>query len=191
VLAQACDLDPSKLPPLPLIGAHAGAPAGPEADAADDAAAAANLQLDSSDSTSAQQQQQQRVVHDEVRSEFTPAPDPLQELLAGQVRCVEYSGGRVFVDAPRCSAGSGRVYLPGSFNPLHEGHKAMLAAAVQLAGPGAEGCFELTVQNADKVGCLARGGCCCCCCLDTWCGCRRLGLPAWAWLEMCFVVSCS
>jgi hypothetical protein len=43
------------------------------------------------------------------------------------------------------------VYLPGSFNPLHEGHKQMLAAAVKLAGPDYEGCFELTVQNADKV----------------------------------------
>jgi hypothetical protein len=76
------------------------------------------------------------------------APGPLQELLAGRVRCVEYSGGHVFVDAPR---GPGRVYLPGSFNPLHEGHKQMLAAAVKLAGPDYEGCFELTVKNADKV----------------------------------------
>lgn len=75
-------------------------------------------------------------------------PEPLQELLAGRVRCVEYSGGRVYVDAPR---GPGRVYLPGSFNPLHEGHRQMLAAAVRLAGPEAEGCFEITVKNADKV----------------------------------------
>jgi hypothetical protein len=79
----------------------------------------------------------------------TPADQPLQDLLAGRVRCVEFSGGNVYVNAPR---GRGRVYLPGSFNPLHEGHKQMLAAAVQLAGPDAEGCFELTVRNADKVG---------------------------------------
>ncbi len=45
--------------------------------------------------------------------------EPLQELLEGRVRSVEYSGGQVIVDAPR----RGRVYLPGSFNPLHEGHK--------------------------------------------------------------------
>jgi hypothetical protein len=77
------------------------------------------------------------------------AEDPLCALVAGSVRCVEYSGGRVFVDAPR--GGPGRVYLPGSFNPLHDGHRAMLAAAVALAGPHAEGCFELTVLNADKV----------------------------------------
>jgi hypothetical protein len=77
------------------------------------------------------------------------APEPLQALLSGAVRCVEYSGGNVYVDAPR---GRHRVYLPGSFNPLHEGHRAMLDAAVGLAGPDAEGCFELTVRNADKVG---------------------------------------
>ena len=45
--------------------------------------------------------------------------NPLVELLAGRVRSVEYSGGQVIVDAPR----RGRVYLPGSFNPLHEGHR--------------------------------------------------------------------
>ena len=45
--------------------------------------------------------------------------EPLVELLAGRVRAVEYSGGQVIVDAPR----RGRVYLPGSFNPLHEGHR--------------------------------------------------------------------
>lgn len=49
--------------------------------------------------------------------------EPLQELLDGRVRSVEYSGGQVIVDAPR----RGRVYLPGSFNPLHEGHKCALA----------------------------------------------------------------
>jgi hypothetical protein len=28
-------------------------------------------------------------------------------------------GGQIVVDAPR----PGRVYLPGSFNPLHKGHR--------------------------------------------------------------------
>ncbi len=72
----------------------------------------------------------------------------LEELLAGRIPCVEFSGGRVFVGAPR----GGRVYLPGSFNPLHEGHVRLLAAACAAAGRGAEeGCFELSVGNADKV----------------------------------------
>jgi phosphopantetheine adenylyltransferase len=31
----------------------------------------------------------------------------------------------VYVDSPR----PGRIYLPGSFNPLHDGHKEMLEAS--------------------------------------------------------------
>jgi len=54
---------------------------------------------------------------EELQVRSLPRRDPLDALLAGEVRSVEYSGGRVFVDAPR----PGRVYLPGSFNPLHEG----------------------------------------------------------------------
>lgn len=45
--------------------------------------------------------------------------EPLREMLTGKIRTVEYSGGQVVRDAPR----AGRVYLPGSFNPLHDGHK--------------------------------------------------------------------
>eukprot|EP00879_Flechtneria_rotunda_P007397 GHRR01007759.1.p1 GENE.GHRR01007759.1~~GHRR01007759.1.p1 ORF type:complete len:275 (+),score=104.69 GHRR01007759.1:1421-2245(+) len=84
---------------------------------------------------------------DELCTQSISQPEPLQELLAGRIRCVEFSGGNVYVNAPR---GPGRVYLPGSFNPLHEGHRQMLQAAVKIAGPEAEGCFELSLMNADK-----------------------------------------
>ncbi|KAF8058477.1 hypothetical protein HT031_005601 [Scenedesmus sp. PABB004] len=94
-----------------------------------------------------QEQQGGAAGGDELRLSFTPAPDPLLELLAGRARCVEFSGGTALLDAPR---GARRVYLPGSFNPLHAGHTALLDAAVRGAGPGAQGCFELTVANADK-----------------------------------------
>lgn len=144
VLAQACDLDPSQLLPLPLLR-----PPQPDApaEAAGTAPAAAEAQQTQGDGLPQQTLQQ----HDELHTQLIPTPDPLQELLAGRVRCVEFSGGRVFTDAPR---GPGRVYLPGSFNPLHQGHKDMLAAAVEIAAQdwaGAEGCFELAVVNADKV----------------------------------------
>ena len=71
----------------------------------------------------------------------------LRDMLNGRFRALEFSGsgGGVVVDAPRPA----RVYLPGSFNPLHEGHKALLAAACRLC-PGKEGAFELSVGNADK-----------------------------------------
>lgn len=41
-----------------------------------------------------------------------------------------------------------RLLLPGSFNPLHDGHKEMLRVAE--AQTGLSGAFELTVKNADK-----------------------------------------
>ncbi|KAK9815499.1 hypothetical protein WJX72_004708 [[Myrmecia] bisecta] len=73
--------------------------------------------------------------------------DPLEALLAGRVQTVEFSGGQVVVDAPR----RGRIYLAGSFNPLHEGHRGMLAAACQtLARDPADCCYELSVGNPDK-----------------------------------------
>ena len=42
----------------------------------------------------------------------------------------------------------GKLILPGSFNPLHDGHRQMLATAQQITGIA--GALELTVFNADK-----------------------------------------
>lgn len=69
----------------------------------------------------------------------------LKELLNGRVSCVEFSGGNIYVDAPRRN----RIYLPGSFNPLHDGHTELLQAACRQH-PEREGCFELSIGNADK-----------------------------------------
>ena len=48
-----------------------------------------------------------------------------------------------------------QVILPGSFNPLHEGHCQLLAAAIEQSGASGsgekmEGLFELSIGNADK-----------------------------------------
>jgi hypothetical protein len=85
---------------------------------------------------------------DALSSSYDPG-DPaslLPDLLAGRLRCVEFGAGgaAVAVDAPR----PGRLYLPGSFNPLHDGHRALLAAAA--AATGREPAFELSLANADK-----------------------------------------
>ena len=42
----------------------------------------------------------------------------------------------------------GSLILPGSFNPVHDGHYQMLAVAEQITGK--IGAFELTLRNADK-----------------------------------------
>ena len=55
--------------------------------------------------------------------------DPLELLLGGKISSVEFAGGQVTVDAPR----GGRIYLPGSFNPLHDGHRYMTACKRCLA----------------------------------------------------------
>lgn len=70
--------------------------------------------------------------------------DPLDRLMRGEVDCVEFSGGTTVVDAPRRYT----VLLPGSFNPLHEGHRGMLAVAERVLG--LQGCFELSISNPDK-----------------------------------------
>jgi len=43
---------------------------------------------------------------------------------------------------------SPRLLLPGSFNPIHQGHKEMLAHAERSLN--VEGAFEIAVRNADK-----------------------------------------
>lgn len=42
----------------------------------------------------------------------------------------------------------GKLLLPGSFNPIHQGHKDMLTIAESISG--LTGAFELTLRNADK-----------------------------------------
>lgn len=51
------------------------------------------------------------------------------------VWCVCSAGGNIYVDAPR----PGRIYLPGSFNPLHDGHKDMLEVGASLCCVAASG----------------------------------------------------
>lgn len=73
----------------------------------------------------------------------------LRDMLSGRFKSIEFSGsgGLAVVDAPR----PGRIYLPGSFNPLHSGHLDLLAAACRVKGvPQTDGAFELSVGNADK-----------------------------------------
>jgi nicotinamide mononucleotide (NMN) deamidase PncC len=81
---------------------------------------------------------------DRLTREARPLDDPVADLVAGSVaRATVRPDGRVALDAPRPAG-----LLPGSFNPLHEGHRALarIASGI-LGGPVA---FELSVVNADK-----------------------------------------
>ncbi len=46
------------------------------------------------------------------------------------------------------AAHAAKLLLPGSFNPLHFGHRRMMQIAEQLTGHA--GAYEITVRNADK-----------------------------------------
>jgi len=81
---------------------------------------------------------------EEVQVERRPAGGPLAALHRGELsRVCQGPDGRLRADADRPSA-----LLPGSFNPLHEGHCELAAAASRLLG--APVAFELSITNADK-----------------------------------------
>lgn len=81
---------------------------------------------------------------DVLSTEAVQHTDPIQMLLDDQALwvVVQPDGTRI-VDAaaPKC-------LLPGSFNPLHEGHVRLSAAASDVFGEPAA--FELSVVNVDK-----------------------------------------
>ncbi|MCY4367357.1 MAG: hypothetical protein OXE17_14210 [Chloroflexi bacterium] len=74
-------------------------------------------------------------------------PNPIQQLLSGDTDMVmiDNTGGIAAADGK--SDGPIAV-LPGSFNPLHEGHIRMAEVARQLTG--LEVVYELAVLNVDK-----------------------------------------
>jgi hypothetical protein len=82
---------------------------------------------------------------EEVHGELQPHTDALTTFLADgfPAVCVE-SDGRGRADAPTPT-----LLLPGSFNPLHEGHLLLAEVAARMTGRAVA--FELTVRNADKA----------------------------------------
>ena len=81
---------------------------------------------------------------DSLETTRHPHPHPLERLLSGEVGFVTVSAdGGVTVDHPVPAA-----LLPGSFNPLHQGHQALAHAAADILGT--EVAYELSVVNVDK-----------------------------------------
>jgi len=81
---------------------------------------------------------------EQLQTATLPVANALNDFLHGAraFLCVE-STGQGCPDAPLP-----KVLLPGSFNPMHEGHWRMAAAARELTG--APVAFELSVTNVDK-----------------------------------------
>src|SRR2546426_3792733 len=78
-----------------------------------------------------------------IQNESAPA-DPLISLLRGDLAAVCVSiDGQVSANASRPDA-----LLPGSFNPVHEGHWRLAELAAQRTGLAVG--FELSVTNVDK-----------------------------------------
>ena len=73
--------------------------------------------------------------------------DPVERLLAGDVELLvaDEAGG---IEIKEAGALGSRVVLPGSFNPLHEGHRELARVARELTG--LESVYELAVLNVDK-----------------------------------------
>ena len=79
-----------------------------------------------------------------IQVETSAFADPVALLLSGRVPavCAE-SDGRLTWEASRPG-----LVVPGAFNPVHEGHWGLAAAASRLTGRPAA--FELSVVNVDK-----------------------------------------
>lgn len=81
---------------------------------------------------------------DELAVARTPHAAPLAQLLSGAARWVVSDGGGALAVEGTVPA----ALLPGSFNPLHPGHRELRAAAAAILGfPPA---YELSAANVDK-----------------------------------------
>jgi hypothetical protein len=71
--------------------------------------------------------------------------DPIDRLLAGEVdRVTVQPDGQMMLSAPRPL-----LVLPGSFNPVHEGHVSLATIAEEVRQQSAT--FEISVTNVDKA----------------------------------------
>ena len=81
---------------------------------------------------------------DHLEVERVARPDPLDQLLNGEARwLVRRPGGAMEVEGEPPA-----LLLPGSFNPIHVGHREMMALGKERIG--ATGGYELSVTNVDK-----------------------------------------
>ena len=81
---------------------------------------------------------------DSLEVERVARPEPLEQLLSGEARwVVRHSSGAMEVEGEAPG-----LLLPGSFNPIHVGHREMMDRGRERTGR--TGAFELSVTNVDK-----------------------------------------
>ncbi|KFK33343.1 hypothetical protein AALP_AA5G001700 [Arabis alpina] len=83
-------------------------------------------------------------VPDESETQFSEEQE-LEQLINGELcfKIYPFSGESHGSDEDR------KIILPGSFNPLHDGHLKLLEVAMSVSGGGYP-CFEISAINADK-----------------------------------------
>ena len=81
---------------------------------------------------------------DRLEVERVARPGPLEQLLDGEARWLLRSPD----GAMEVEGNVPALLLPGSFNPMHTGHREMMAEAA--ARLGTAGAYELSVTNVDK-----------------------------------------
>jgi hypothetical protein len=80
----------------------------------------------------------------EIEDRQVPVNSAIENLLSGQSTIVELTSTGSAVE-PKLDH---RLLIAGSFNPLHDGHRGLAAAASRLSGRKAT--LELSVRNVDK-----------------------------------------
>ena len=81
---------------------------------------------------------------DTLEVERVARPESLEQLLSGEARwVVRHPDGTMDVEGEAPT-----LLLPGSFNPIHIGHREMMTGGVERVG--ATGGYELSVTNVDK-----------------------------------------
>ncbi|RDX61081.1 hypothetical protein CR513_60716, partial [Mucuna pruriens] len=80
-------------------------------------------------------------VSDECETQFNE-DQQLEQLINGQI-CFKIYPFTNEIPAER------KIIMPGSFNPLHDGHLKLMEVATRICGDGYP-CFEISAVNADK-----------------------------------------
>nr|ACU22753.1 unknown [Glycine max] len=80
-------------------------------------------------------------VSDEYETQFNE-DQQLEQLINGQI-CFKIYPFENEISAER------KIIMPGSFNPLHDGHLKLMDVATRICGDGYP-CFEISAVNADK-----------------------------------------